>query len=173
MARMVEEAQTRKAPVQALADRISGIFVPIVLLIALATLTGWVLAETLLFAATAAVAVLIIACPCASAWPPPPPCSSTPDAAQMGVIIAGPDVLERARAVKTIALDKTGTTVTRGDLRVVGVHPADGTAEAELLRLAGTAESGSEHPLAKAIVAASGELGHLDHFENVGAVTRV
>ena len=86
----------------------------------------------------------------------------------MGAIIAGPDVLERARTVRTIALDKTGT-VTRGDLRVVAVHPADGVTEADLLRLAGTAESGSEHPLARAIVAAASPagLGELQHFENV------
>ena len=183
MARMVEEAQTRKAPVQALADKISGIFVPIVLVIALATFAGWVIAgESLLFAATASVAVLIIACPCALGLATPTALLvGTGVGARMGVIIAGPDVLERTRAVKTIALDKTGT-VTRGDLRVVGVHASDalrqaqGTggqaqgsdAEAELLRLAGTAESGSEHPLAKAVVsAAAGRLGALEHFENI------
>ena len=170
MARMVEEAQTRKAPVQALADRISGVFVPIVLLIALATFAGWVLVgESLLFAATAAVAVLIIACPCALGLATPTALLvGTGVGARMGVIIAGPDVLERARAVKTIALDKTGT-VTRGDLRVVGIHPIVNVAEGDLLRLAGTAESGSEHPLAQAIVAAATKsgLGELDHFENV------
>ena len=167
MARMVEEAQTRKAPVQALADRISGVFVPIVLLVALATFVGWFLVgEPILFAATAAVAVLIIACPCALGLATPTALLvGTGVGARMGAIIAGPDVLERARAVRTIALDKTGT-VTRGDLRVVGVHPAD-VSEDELLRLAGTAESGSEHPLARAIVAATTDRGRLDHFENV------
>ena len=170
MARMVEEAQTRKAPVQALADRISGIFVPIVLVIAVLTFAGWLLAgETVLFAATAAVAVLIIACPCALGLATPTALLvGTGVGARMGAIIAGPDVLERARTVRTIALDKTGT-VTRGDLRVVAVHPADGVTEADLLRLAGTAESGSEHPLARAIVAAASPagLGELQHFENV------
>ncbi|WP_309224336.1 heavy metal translocating P-type ATPase [Propioniciclava sp. MC1683] len=170
MARMVEEAQTRKAPVQALADRISGIFVPIVLVIAVLTFAGWLLAgETVLFAATAAVAVLIIACPCALGLATPTALLvGTGVGARMGAIIAGPDVLERARTVRTIALDKTGT-VTRGDLRVVAVHPADGVTEADLLRLAGTAESGSEHPLAGAIVAAASPagLGELQHFENV------
>ena len=170
MARMVEEAQTRKAPVQALADRISGIFVPIVLVIAVLTFAGWLLAgETVLFAATAAVAVLIIACPCALGLATPTALLvGTGVGARMGAIIAGPDVLERARTVRTIALDKTGT-VTRGDLRVVAVHPADGVSEADLLRLAGTAESGSEHPLARAIVAAASPagLGELQHFENV------
>lgn len=169
MARMVEEAQTRKAPIQALADRISGIFVPIVLVIAALTLVGWLLAgEGILFAATAAVAVLIIACPCALGLATPTALLvGTGVGARMGAIIAGPDVLERARAVRTIALDKTGT-VTRGDLRAVAVHPADGVTEAELLRLAGTAESGSEHPLARAIVAAAsdGGLGELGQFEN-------
>ena len=170
MARMVEEAQTRKAPVQALADRISRIFVPIVLVIAVLTFAGWLLAgETVLFAATAAVAVLIIACPCALGLATPTALLvGTGVGARMGAIIAGPDVLERARTVRTIALDKTGT-VTRGDLRVVAVHPADGVTEADLLRLAGTAESGSEHPLARAIVAAASPagLGELQHFENV------
>ena len=167
MARMVEEAQTRKAPVQALADKISGIFVPIVLMIALLTFVGWLLAgEPVLFAATAAVAVLIIACPCALGLATPTALLvGTGRGARMGAIIAGPDVLERARKVTSIALDKTGT-ITRGDLRVVGVHPGAGIDEAELLRLAGTAESGSEHPLAKAIVAA-GTVGPLEHFENI------
>ncbi|QIK73909.1 cadmium-translocating P-type ATPase [Propioniciclava coleopterorum] len=179
MARMVEEAQTRKAPVQALADRISGVFVPIVLGIAALTLVGWLLAgETALFAATAAVAVLIIACPCALGLATPTALLvGTGRGARMGVIISGPDVLERARSVRAIALDKTGT-VTTGELRVVGTVPAAGIADAELLRWAGTAESGSEHPLAQAIVAAASEggLGVLDAFENVpgeGVRTRV
>ncbi len=170
MARMVEEAQTRKAPVQALADRISGVFVPIVLGIALLTLVGWLLAgEGALFAATAAVAVLIIACPCALGLATPTALLvGTGRGARMGVIISGPDVLERARAVTVIALDKTGT-VTTGELRVVGVHPMAGVTDEELLHWAGTAESGSEHPLAQAIVAAASEggLGSLDAFENV------
>ena len=170
MARMVEDAQTRKAPVQALADRISGIFVPIVLVIAALTLIGWLIAgETVLFAATAAVAVLIIACPCALGLATPTALLvGTGRGARMGVIISGPDVLERAKSVRAIALDKTGT-VTSGELRVVGTTPVAGITDAELLRWAGTAESGSEHPLAHAIVAAAsaGGLGALGAFENV------
>ncbi|MBK8464066.1 MAG: cadmium-translocating P-type ATPase [Nigerium sp.] len=169
MARMVEEAQTRKAPVQALADTISGVFVPVVLVTAALTLIGWLLAgEAVVFAATAAVAVLIIACPCALGLATPTALLvGTGRGARMGVIIAGPDVLEHARAIRTIALDKTGT-ITRGALRVVGVTPAAGISDADLLRWAGTAESGSEHPLAMAVVAAAGaELGSLDAFENV------
>ena len=176
MARMVEEAQTRKAPVQALADKISGVFVPVVLGISLLTFVGWLLAgEPVLFAATAAVAVLIIACPCALGLATPTALLvGTGRGAKMGAIIAGPDVLERARKVTSIALDKTGT-ITRGEVRVVGVHPteslrqAQGTnAEAHVLRLAGTAESGSEHPLARAVVAATSEgLGTLEEFENI------
>ncbi|MFT3876088.1 MAG: heavy metal translocating P-type ATPase [Propioniciclava sp.] len=168
MARMVEEAQTRKAPVQALADKISGVFVPIVLVIAALTLAGWLIAgESVVFAATAAVAVLIIACPCALGLATPTALLvGTGRGARMGVIIAGPDILEHARAVGTIALDKTGT-ITRGDLRVVGLTPVEGVTDADLLRWAGTAESGSEHPLAKAVVDAASGLGALDGFENV------
>ncbi|MFP5416211.1 MAG: heavy metal translocating P-type ATPase [Actinomycetes bacterium] len=171
MARMVEEAQTRKAPVQALADRISGVFVPVVLLIAALTLAGWLLAgETLLFAATAAVAVLIIACPCALGLATPTALLvGTGRGARLGIVVGGPDVLERARRVTTIALDKTGT-VTTGHLQVVAVTPVPGATETEVLRWAGTAESGSEHPLARAIVtaaSAAGRLGVLDRFENV------
>ncbi len=169
MARMVEDAQTRKAPVQALADTISGVFVPVVLVIAALTAVGWLVAgESVVFAATAAVAVLIIACPCALGLATPTALLvGTGRGARMGVIIAGPDVLEHARAIRTIALDKTGT-ITRGDLRVVGLTPGPGVTDADLLRWAGTAESGSEHPLAKAVVAAAGAgLGVLDAFENV------
>ena len=169
MARMVEEAQTRKAPVQALADTISGVFVPIVLIIALITFAGWQLAgEPLLFAATAAVAVLIIACPCALGLATPTALLvGTGRGATLGVIIAGPDVLERAKSVGVIAVDKTGT-VTTGALDVVGVTPGAGVTDAEVLGWAAAAESGSEHPLAAAIVAALPEAPRpLDSFENV------
>ena len=167
MARLVEDAQTRKAPVQAVVDKISGIFVPIVLVIAVLTLVGWLIAgESLLFAATAAVAVLIIACPCALGL-------ATPTAllvgsgrgARLGILLGGPDVLERTRRVQTLLLDKTGT-VTRGDLQVAAVHAVSGS-DADLLALAGTAESGSEHPIARAIVdaaAAAGPLGEPTMF---------
>jgi len=171
MARLVEDAQTRKAPVQALADRISGVCVPVVLGIAGATLAGWLLAgEDPVFAATAAVAVLIIACPCALGL-------ATPTAllvgsgrgARLGIVIGGPDVLERARRVEAVVLDKTGT-ITSGRQGVAAVTPAEGISAGEVLRLAGTVESGSEHPIARAIVAAAsgrGPLGALDGFVSV------
>jgi len=167
LGRMVEEAQTRQAPVQALADKISAWFVPAVLVLALATLAGWLLAGAgLTFAATAAVAVLIIACPCALGL-------ATPTAllvgslrgSQLGVVISGPEALERARGVDTIVLDKTGT-VTTGHMAVAGVAPV-GMGADELLRLAGTAESASEHPIARAITAAAPTRGELGHFENL------
>ena len=170
MARLVEEAQTRKAPVQAVVDRISGIFVPIVLVIALLTLVGWLLAgETLLFAATAAVAVLIIACPCALGLATPTALLvGTGRGAKLGILIAGPDVLERARRIEAIVLDKTGT-LTRGDLRVVDVHPVTGVSDEEVLRLAAAAETASEHPIARAIVAsaAGADLPEPTMFANV------
>lgn len=168
MAALVADAQTRKAPVQALADKISGIFVPVVLVVAALAFAGWLLVgESALFAATAAVAVLIIACPCALGLATPTALLvGTGVGAKLGVIICGADILEHARSVKVIALDKTGT-VTTGELRVAAITPTAGVTDAELLSWAGTAESGSEHPLAKAIIAASNGLGNLDAFENV------
>ncbi len=170
MARLVEDAQTRKAPVQALADRISGVFVPIVLALAAVTLAGWLIAgESVVFAATAAVAVLIIACPCALGLATPTALLvGTGRGARLGIVIGGPDVLERARRIDAVVLDKTGT-ITAGELRVVATT-GDGVTQAEVLRLAGGAESGSEHPIAGAIVAAasaSGPLGEVDGFANV------
>jgi Cu+-exporting ATPase len=157
IARLVEEAQTGKAPVQALADRISSIFVPVVLVLAALTLGAWLLVgESLAFAAAAAVAVLIIACPCALGLATPTALLvGTGRGAQLGIVIKGAEALERTREVDTIVLDKTGT-VTTGTMSVVGVHPVPGTSEADLLRYAGAAESGSEHPIARAIAARAG-----------------
>ncbi|MBN9105792.1 MAG: copper-translocating P-type ATPase [Propionibacteriaceae bacterium] len=152
IARLVEQAQTGKARVQALADRISAWFVPAVIGLAVVTLAGWLIAgETLDFAAAAAVAVLIIACPCALGLATPTALLvGTGRGAQLGIVIKGADALERARTIDTIVLDKTGT-VTTGQMAVAGVRPAEGVDEAELLRYAGAAESGSEHPVARAV----------------------
>ncbi|MEO9249323.1 heavy metal translocating P-type ATPase [Citricoccus nitrophenolicus] len=152
MARLVEDAQTGKAEVQRLADRISGVFVPIVIAIAVATLAAWLGAGFPAAAAfTAAVAVLIIACPCALGLATPTALLvGTGRGAQMGILIKGPEVLESTRKVDTIVLDKTGT-VTTGTMTLQGVHPAIGTNEDELLRLAGAVEDASEHPIAQAI----------------------
>ena len=154
IARLVEEAQTGKARVQALADRISAVFVPVVLLLAALTLGTWLmLGESFAFAAAAAVAVLIIACPCALGLATPTALLvGTGRGAQLGIVIKGAEALERTREVDTIVLDKTGT-VTTGTMAVVGVRPVGGTSEAELLRYAGAAEAGSEHPIARAIAA--------------------
>ncbi|MEJ1091470.1 heavy metal translocating P-type ATPase [Microbacterium istanbulense] len=154
MARMVEEAQTGKAEVQRLADRISGIFVPIVLVIAVATLTTWlVLGFSTAAAFTAAVAVLIIACPCALGLATPTALLvGTGRGAQLGILIKGPEVLESTRRVDTVVLDKTGT-VTEGRMSVVDVVVEEGTDAAELVRLAGATEHASEHPIARAIAA--------------------
>ncbi len=154
IARLVEEAQTGKARVQALADRISAIFVPVVIGMATLTLGVWLLlGESPAFAAAAAVAVLIIACPCALGLATPTALLvGTGRGAQLGIVIKGAEALERARNVDTIVLDKTGT-VTTGSMAVVGVRPAPGETESDLLRYAGAAESGSEHPVARAIAA--------------------
>ncbi|MGB4137327.1 MAG: copper-translocating P-type ATPase, partial [Microbacterium sp.] len=154
MARLVEEAQSGKAEVQRLADRISGVFVPIVIGIALVTLIGWVLVTgDWSMAFTAAVAVLIIACPCALGLATPTALLvGTGRGAQLGILIKGPEVLESTRRVDTIVLDKTGT-VTEGRMSVASVIPAAGVDAADLLRLAGAAEHASEHPIARAIAA--------------------
>jgi Cu+-exporting ATPase len=154
IARLVEEAQTGKTRVQALADRISAVFVPVVLVLSGLTLGIWlILGAGLPFAAAAAVAVLIIACPCALGLATPTALLvGTGRGAQLGIVIKGAEALERAREVDTIVLDKTGT-VTTGTMSVVGVRVAGGTSEAELLRYAGAAEAGSEHPIARAIAA--------------------
>ncbi|QES48343.1 heavy metal translocating P-type ATPase [Streptomyces venezuelae] len=154
MARLVEEAQNGKAEVQRLADRISAVFVPVVLLIALGTWVGWLLATDDPAAAfTAAVAVLIIACPCALGLATPTALLvGTGRGAQLGILIKGPEVLESTRTVDTVVLDKTGT-VTTGRMTLLAAHPADGVTEQELLRLAGALEHASEHPVARAIAA--------------------
>ncbi|WP_149548422.1 heavy metal translocating P-type ATPase [Streptomyces marokkonensis] len=172
MARMVEEAQNGKAQVQRLADRISGVFVPVVLLIAVATFGGWLGATGDTVAAfTAAVAVLIIACPCALGLATPTALMvGTGRGAQLGILIKGPEVLESTRRVDTVVLDKTGT-VTTGRMSLQEVSTAEGTDERLLLRLAGALEHASEHPVARAIAAGAeeraGALPEADHFENV------
>ncbi|MEO3751466.1 heavy metal translocating P-type ATPase [Streptomyces sp. B6B3] len=156
MARLVTEAQHGKAQVQRLADRISGVFVPLVIALAVATLGFWWGAgEETAAAFTAAVAVLIIACPCALGLATPTALLvGTGRGAQLGILIKGPEVLENTRRIDTIVLDKTGT-VTTGRMALVAVHPAEGEDEAEVLRLAGALEHASEHPIARAVAEAA------------------
>jgi Cu+-exporting ATPase len=165
MARLVSQAQTGKAPIARLADRISAVFVPVVLVIAALTFAAWLLlagpaiSETELRAAfTAAVAVLVIACPCALGLATPVGLlTGTGRGAQLGILIKGPQVLEDTRTVDTILLDKTGT-VTSGKLAVAATQAfseLDGISESEVLRLAGAVEAASEHPIAHAIAAAA------------------
>ncbi|WP_337826686.1 heavy metal translocating P-type ATPase [Pseudonocardia sp. UM4_GMWB1] len=171
MARLVEEAQNGKAEVQRLADRISAVFVPVVAVIAAATLLVWILTGALASTAfTAAVAVLIIACPCALGLATPTALLvGTGRGAQTGILIKGPEILESTRRVDTVVLDKTGT-VTTGTMALTGVHTADGTDEATVLRLAGALESASEHPVAAAIAGAAtervGDLPAVTDFTN-------
>ncbi|MGH9262144.1 MAG: heavy metal translocating P-type ATPase, partial [Acidimicrobiales bacterium] len=156
MGRLVSEAQTGKAPIARLADRISAVFVPIVLAIAVLTFVLWlVFTGDLNSAFAAAVAVLVIACPCALGLATPIGLLvGTGRGAQLGILIRGPQVLEDTRKIDTVLLDKTGT-VTEGNLAVTSAAPAAGFDEAELLALAAAAESGSEHPIAHAIVEAA------------------
>ncbi|MET8270944.1 heavy metal translocating P-type ATPase [Streptomyces sp. NPDC005096] len=159
MARLVEDAQSGKAEVQRLADRISAVFVPVVLLIALVTLVVWLLlTDDVTAAFTAAVAVLIIACPCALGLATPTALMvGTGRGAQLGILIKGPEVLETTRRIDTIVLDKTGT-VTTGRMTLLDVHvAADTTDKAQLLRLAGALEHASEHPIAQAVAAGARE----------------
>ncbi|MGN6783398.1 MAG: heavy metal translocating P-type ATPase [Marmoricola sp.] len=160
MARLVEDAQNGKAAAQRLADRISGIFVPAVLVLAAATLVVWLLAGGSATAAfTAAVSVLIIACPCALGLATPTALMvGTGRGAQLGILIKGPEALEQTRTVDTIVLDKTGT-VTSGHMTLAGVTAAGGEDPAEVLRLAGALEDGSEHPIARAVTAAARAAG--------------
>jgi P-type Cu+ transporter len=156
IARLVVEAQTGKAPIQRLVDRVSAVFVPVVIGISLATLAGW-LAVTgdASEAFTASVAVLIIACPCALGLATPTALMvGTGRGAQLGVLIKGPEILEQTRRVTTIVLDKTGT-VTEGRMRLVDVVPLDGSTRADALRLAGAVEDASEHPVGRAVAAAA------------------
>ncbi len=172
MARLVEDAQNGKAEVQRLADRISGIFVPVVLLIAAGTFGAWlgVTGDTVA-AFTASVAVLIIACPCALGLATPTALMvGTGSGAQLGILIKGPEVLESTRRVDTIVLDKTGT-VTTGRMTLQEVYVTEGADEKQLLRLAGALEHASEHPVARAIAAGAqeriGALPEAESFENV------
>jgi Cu+-exporting ATPase len=167
IARLVEEAQTRVAPAQRLADRVSAVFVPVVLGIAAATLGGWLaITGDVADAFTAAVAVLIIACPCALGLATPTALMvGTGRGAQLGILIRGPEILERTRQVTTVVLDKTGT-VTEGRMRLVGngLPP-------ETLRLAGAVEDASEHPVARAVAEAArarfGDLPPVDGFRSI------
>ena len=172
MAKLVEDAQSGKAAVQRLADRISGVFVPIVIAIALVSLAAWLISGAGVSAAfTAAVAVLVIACPCALGLATPTALLvGTGRGAQMGVLIKGPEVLESTRKVDTVVLDKTGT-VTTGRMTLVEAITEPGTDRAEMLRLAGALEDASEHPIAQAIAkGAVQEVGALptpEDFANI------
>ncbi|MGY1837609.1 heavy metal translocating P-type ATPase [Blastococcus sp. SYSU DS0510] len=172
MARLVEDAQNGKAEVQRLADRVSGIFVPIVIALAVATLGFWLGTGGGLAAAfTAAVAVLIIACPCALGLATPTALMvGTGRGAQLGILIKGPEVLENTRRVDTVVLDKTGT-VTTGRMTLLDVIPADGEDADQVLRLAGALEDASEHPIAQAIARGAtertGNLPAVEGFTNL------
>ena len=168
IAKLVDDAQSGKAPVQRLADRISAVFVPVVILLAAATLGFWIGAgESVATAFTAAVAVLIIACPCALGLATPTAILvGTGRGAQLGILIKGPEVLESTRTVDTVVLDKTGT-VTTGRMAVVDVLPAAGVDADELLRVVGALEHASEHPIARAIAEhAQARLGPLPPVES-------
>jgi P-type Cu+ transporter len=167
IARLVAEAQAGKAPIQRLVDRVSAVFVPVVIVIALATLAAWlVLTGDATAAFSASVAVLIIACPCALGLATPTALMvGTGRGAQLGILIRGPEILERTRQITTIVLDKTGT-ITEGRMWLAGAIPADGVARADLLRVAGAVEAASEHPIARAIAErAREELGQLPPVE--------
>jgi P-type Cu+ transporter len=160
IARLVQDAQAGKAPVQRLADRVSAVFVPIVIALAVATLGFWLVADDDASAAfTAAVAVLIVACPCALGLATPTALMvGTGRGAQLGILIKGPEVLESTRRVDTIVLDKTGT-VTTGRMALVGIATSQGTTSDEALRLVGSLEDASEHPIGRAIAAGARDRG--------------
>ncbi|MFC6356056.1 heavy metal translocating P-type ATPase [Luethyella okanaganae] len=172
MAKLVEDAQSGKAEVQRLADRVSGVFVPIVIAIAVATLAAWLGGGFPVEAAfTAAVAVLIIACPCALGLATPTALLvGTGRGAQLGILIKGPEVLESTRKIDTIVLDKTGT-VTTGKMTLVGIHVLGDIDEGLLLRIAGAIEDASEHPIAQAIAKGAtqriGSLPTVESFVNI------
>jgi Cu+-exporting ATPase len=171
MARLVEQAQSGKAPVQRLADRVSAVFVPIVIALSAATLGFWLGAGAgAQVAFTAAVAVLIIACPCALGLATPTALLvGTGRGAQLGILIKGPQILESTRSIDTVVLDKTGT-VTTGRMQLVDVVPASGTDRPELLRLAGAVEDASEHPIAAALATgARAQVGSLPAVESFGS----
>jgi Cu+-exporting ATPase len=171
IARLVAQAQAGKAKVQRLADRVSAVFVPIVIGLSLLTLAAWLLLGSTAGAAfTAAVAVLIIACPCALGLATPTALMvGSGRGAQLGILIKGPETLEQTRQVTTIVLDKTGT-VTEGRMRVAALEPQPGVGEEDLLRLAAAAEDSSEHPIARAIAAHGrerpGSLPEAERFVN-------
>ena len=172
IARLVERAQSGKAPIQRLADRVSAIFVPVVIVVAAATFVAWLVSgSTASTAFTAGVAVLIIACPCALGLATPMALMvGTGRGAQLGVLIKGPEILEGTRRIGTIVLDKTGT-ITEGRMELVEVVLLNGARRADVLRLAGAVEAASEHPIAQAITrAAQAEVGALpavDRFRNL------
>ncbi|MFD0564098.1 heavy metal translocating P-type ATPase [Kitasatospora saccharophila] len=172
MATLVEDAQNGKAAAQRLADRISAVFVPIVITLALATLGYWLgTGEGWSAAFTAAVAVLIIACPCALGLATPTALLvGTGRGAQLGILIKGPEVLENTRKADTVVLDKTGT-VTTGRMTLLAVHTTEDTTQDEALRLTGALEHASEHPIAQAVATAAqerfGDLPAVEDFENV------
>jgi len=172
IAKLVTEAQNGKAAVQRVADRISAVFVPVVVALAIGTLGFWLANGAAASSAfTAAVAVLIIACPCALGLATPTALLvGTGRGAQLGILIKGPEVLESTRKVDTIVLDKTGT-VTTGQMSLVDVVVGEGTDRAEVLRLAGAVEAASEHPIAQAIAAgAAAEVGSLPEVESFESV---
>ncbi|MFC7306377.1 heavy metal translocating P-type ATPase [Streptomyces monticola] len=175
MAKLVEDAQNGKAAAQRLADKISAVFVPVVIALAVATLGFWLGNGSGLTAAfTAAVAVLIIACPCALGLATPTALMvGTGRGAQLGILIKGPEVLETTRRVDTIVLDKTGT-VTTGQMTLLATHTAPGTTETEVLRLAGALEHASEHPIAQAVAAGAarqaGDLPAPEDFANIAGL---
>jgi P-type Cu+ transporter len=175
IARIVADAQAGKAPIQRLVDRVSAVFVPVVIVLSLATLAGWLAVTGDAAAAfAAAVAVLIIACPCALGLATPTALLvGTGRGAQLGILIKGPEILEQTRRISTIVLDKTGT-VTEGKLRLVDVIPLNGAARADVLRRAGAVEYASEHPIARAVArAAAAEVGTLpavSEFRNLPGV---
>ena len=181
MAQMVSDAQTEKAPVQRLADRISSVFVPVVIAIAVGTFGAWwAIGGDLVPAFTAAVAVLIIACPCALGLATPMALMvGTGNGARRGILISGPSALESTRRVDTVVFDKTGT-LTTGKMALRAVVPAPSRDDADVLALAASVESGSEHPIARAIVSGAAERGvpelELQAFKSIagrGVVGRV
>ena len=175
IARMVEQAQSGKADVQRLADRVSAVFVPVVMALSLVTLAGWLLAGgSVAVAFTAAVAVVIIACPCALGLATPTALMvGTGRGAQLGILLKGPEILEQTRRVSTIVLDKTGT-ITEGRMQLADITPLNGANRADILRLAGAVEAASEHPIAQAIASTArtelGELPAVSGFRNLPGV---
>ncbi|WP_237217801.1 HAD-IC family P-type ATPase, partial [Falsiroseomonas oryziterrae] len=157
VAALVAAAQASRAPVQKLVDRVSAVFVPVVVLLSLATLAGWLwVGGTLETAVMQAVAVLVIACPCALGLATPAAImAGTGAAARAGILLRDAEAIERAKGVTLVAFDKTGT-LTEGKPRLAALHPAPGVEAADALRLAAALQSGSEHPLAHAVLAAHG-----------------